>query len=122
MRAIASTPRPKVHDAARNGSLPRKHYHCPSDDDRMRSMRIAASFDIEYLQYLGPDGHIVADLPAAAPDADVVLSLFRQMLFLSTFDGMAEAMQRTGKLLSLAPCLGLEATYTVTTVTTRPAA
>src|SRR5690606_41286722 len=111
MRAIASTPRPKVHDAARNGSLPRKHYHCPSDDDRMRSMRIAASFDIEYLQYLGPDGHMVADLPAAAPDADEVLSLFRQMLFLPPFHGRAVALLRTGKLGPYAPCLGRPAPH-----------
>src|SRR5690606_35240145 len=80
------------------------------DDPRMRSMRIAASFEIEYLQYLGPDGTLVAALPAAAPPADEVLELFRQMLFLRTFDGKAVALQRTGKLGTYAPCLGHEAT------------
>ena len=73
-------------------------------------MRIAASFEIEYLQYLGPDGTLVAALPAAAPPADEVLELFRQMLFLRTFDGKAVALQRTGKLGTYAPCLGHEAT------------
>src|SRR5690606_35281950 len=67
---IASTPRRRMHDAPRNVSLPGKSYHCPPDEDRMRSMRIAASFDIEYLQYLGPDGERVDDPPPQAPAND----------------------------------------------------
>ena len=73
-------------------------------------MRIAASFEIEYLQYLAPDGTLAADLPPQAPAADEVLELFRRMLFLRTFDGKAVALQRTGKLGTYAPCLGHEAT------------
>src|SRR5690606_17526035 len=74
--AAASTLRGAAHDAARNVSLPRKPYHARPDDGRMRSMRIAASFEIEYLQYLAPDGTLAADLPPQAPAADEVLELF----------------------------------------------
>lgn len=73
-------------------------------------MRVAASFEIEYLQYLGPDGELVAELPQGLPDPDGILALFKQMLFLRTFDGKAVALQRTGKLGTYAPCLGHEAT------------
>ena len=72
-------------------------------------MRVAASFEIEYLQYLDADGRMVADLPATAPPPDEVLALFKQMLFLRAFDGKAVALQRTGKLGTYAPCLGHEA-------------
>ncbi len=73
-------------------------------------MTVAARFEIEYLQYLDPDGQLVAELPPSAPPKDEVLALFRQMLFLRTFDGKAVALQRTGKLGTYAPCLGHEAT------------
>ena len=72
-------------------------------------MRVAASFEIEYLQYLDPEGRLVAELPAQSPPTDEILALFRQMLFLRTFDGKAVALQRTGKLGTYAPCLGHEA-------------
>ena len=73
-------------------------------------MRVAASFEIEYLQYLDPEGRLVAELPPGSPPKDEILALFRQMLFLRTFDGKAVALQRTGKLGTYAPCLGHEAT------------
>ena len=73
-------------------------------------MTVAARFEIEHLQYLDPDGQLVAELPPSAPPKDEVLALFRQMLFLRTFDGKAVALQRTGKLGTYAPCLGHEAT------------
>ncbi|MDH5831770.1 pyruvate dehydrogenase (acetyl-transferring) E1 component subunit alpha [Luteimonas sp. M1R5S18] len=83
-------------------------------------MRVAASFEIEYLQYLDADGRMVADLPATAPPPDEVLALFKQMLFLRAFDGKAVALQRTGKLGTYAPCLGHEATQIGIGATMRP--
>ena len=47
-------------------------------------MRVAASFEIEFLQYLDAEGRLVAELPREAPSPDEVLALFRQMLFLRT--------------------------------------
>lgn len=61
-------------------------------------MSTAAHFDIEYLQYLKPDGSLAGPLPPAVPDAASLLPIFKQMLFLRTFDGKAIALQRTGKL------------------------
>jgi pyruvate dehydrogenase E1 component alpha subunit len=75
-------------------------------------MSIAASFDIEYLQYLGPDGTLVRpDLPEAGRDIARLRELFKQMLFVRTFDTKAIALQRTGKLGTYASCLGHEATH-----------
>ena len=75
-------------------------------------MTLAAQFEIEYLQYLGPDGKTVRDdLPAAARDTPRLLELFKQMLFVRVFDTKAVALQRTGKLGTYAPCLGHEATH-----------
>jgi pyruvate dehydrogenase E1 component alpha subunit len=74
-------------------------------------MTIAAHFDIEYLQYLGPDGTLVAEPPAAFRDPKVLLPLFKEMLFVRTFDSKAIALQRTGKLGTYAASLGHEATH-----------
>ena len=74
-------------------------------------MTVAATFEIEYLQYLGPDGKPVAELPPAFRDAKALLPLFKQMLFVRTFDTKAIALQRTGKLGTYASCLGHEATH-----------
>ena len=74
-------------------------------------MSIAASFKIEYLQYLKPDGTLAGELPPAVSEPAALLPLFKQMLFLRTFDGKAIALQRTGKLGTYAACLGHEATH-----------
>ncbi|MFN3703382.1 pyruvate dehydrogenase (acetyl-transferring) E1 component subunit alpha [Thermomonas sp.] len=74
-------------------------------------MSTAAHFDIEYLQYLKPDGTLAGPLPPAVPDAKALLPLFKQMLFVRTFDSKAIALQRTGKLGTYAACLGHEATH-----------
>ena len=42
-------------------------------------MSLAAQFQIEYLQYLGPDGKPVAELPQAFRDAAALVPLFKQM-------------------------------------------
>ena len=75
-------------------------------------MTVAATFEIEYLQYLGPDGKPGrANCPPAFRDAKALLPLFKQMLFVRTFDTKAIALQRTGKLGTYASCLGHEATH-----------
>jgi pyruvate dehydrogenase E1 component alpha subunit len=83
-------------------------------------MTIAAQFQIEYLQYLGPDGKPVADLPPAFRDASALVPLFKQMLFVRTFDAKAIALQRTGKLGTYAACLGHEATHVGIGASMRP--
>ncbi|MGH8062977.1 MAG: pyruvate dehydrogenase (acetyl-transferring) E1 component subunit alpha [Pseudoxanthomonas sp.] len=84
-------------------------------------MTLAAQFQIEYLQYLGPDGKLVRDdLPEAARDTARLLELFKQMLFVRTFDTKSVALQRTGKLGTYASCLGHEATHVGIGASTRP--
>jgi len=83
-------------------------------------MTLAASFEIEYLQYLTPDGSLAGPLPAAVPDAASLLPLFKQMLFVRTFDTKAIALQRTGKLGTYAACLGHEATHVGIGASMRP--
>jgi len=75
-------------------------------------MPTVATFDIEYLQYLGPDGRLVGDeLPEFAQDRDQLVELFKHMLFVRSFDTKAVALQRTGKLGTYASSLGHEATH-----------
>jgi len=74
-------------------------------------MTQAASFQIEYLQYLGADGQPVREFPPALRDPAALLPLFKQMLYVRAFDTKAIALQRTGKLGTYAPCLGHEATH-----------
>jgi 2-oxoisovalerate dehydrogenase E1 component alpha subunit len=74
-------------------------------------MSVAASFEIEYLQYIGPDGKAVAELPESFRDPKSLVPLFKQMLFVRTFDSKAIKLQRTGKLGTYAASLGHEATH-----------
>ncbi|MBN6152819.1 pyruvate dehydrogenase (acetyl-transferring) E1 component subunit alpha [Xanthomonas sp. AmX2] len=75
-------------------------------------MSLAAQFEIHYLQYLDADGKLVRDaLPEACPDPQSLLPLFKQMLYVRTFDSKAVALQRTGKLGTYASCLGHEASH-----------
>ncbi|MEZ0470862.1 pyruvate dehydrogenase (acetyl-transferring) E1 component subunit alpha [Luteimonas salinilitoris] len=74
-------------------------------------MTVAATFEIEYLQYLGPDGKPVADFPEAFANPETLLPLFKEMLFVRIFDTKSIALQRTGKLGTYASSLGHEATH-----------
>ena len=79
---------------------------------RNGSVPIAASFEIEYLQYLDADGKLGReDLPEFARDLKQLVALYKQMSFLRVFDGKAIALQRTGKLGTYASCLGMEAAH-----------
>ena len=71
-----------------------------------------ATFEIEYLQYLGPEGRLVReDLPEFARDRRNLVELFKHMLMVRTFDTKSVALQRTGKLGTYASCLGHEAAH-----------
>lgn len=75
-------------------------------------MPTVATFDIDYLQYLGPDGQLTGQvLPEFAQDGKTLVELFKQMLLVRSFDTKAVALQRTGKLGTYASCLGHEATH-----------
>ena len=75
-------------------------------------MSIAATFEIEYLQYLDADGKLVRDdLPAIARDVRQLVELYKLMLYVRVFDAKAVALQRTGKLGTYASCLGHEAAH-----------
>jgi pyruvate dehydrogenase E1 component alpha subunit len=74
-------------------------------------MTVAATFEIESLQYLGPDGKLIGTLPPAFKDPAALLPLFKEMLSVRIFDTKAIALQRTGKLGTYASCLGHEATH-----------
>ena len=75
-------------------------------------MSTVATFEIEYLQYLGPDGRLVReDLPEFARDRRNLVELFKHMLMVRTFDTKSVALQRTGKLGTYASCLGHEAAH-----------
>jgi pyruvate dehydrogenase E1 component alpha subunit len=73
---------------------------------------IAAKFEIEYLQYLDPEGKQVRkDLPDFAKDVEQMVELYRLMVSTRVFDTKSIALQRTGKLGTYASCLGHEATH-----------
>jgi pyruvate dehydrogenase E1 component alpha subunit len=75
-------------------------------------MATVATYEIEYLQYLGPDGRLVGEeLPEFARDPQALKALFKEMLFVRAFDTKAVALQRTGKLGTYASCLGHEAAH-----------
>jgi pyruvate dehydrogenase E1 component alpha subunit len=82
------------------------------DADSGGFVSIAATFEIEYLQYLDANGKLVRDdLPAFARDVKQLVELYKLMLFVRVFDGKAIALQRTGKLGTYASCLGHEAAH-----------
>ena len=75
-------------------------------------MSRVAAFEIEHLQYLGPDGRLVReDVPGFAKDRRNLVELFKHMLLVRTFDTKSVALQRTGKLGTYASCLGHEAAH-----------
>ena len=72
-------------------------------------MTTSASFQIEYLQYLDPQGKVVAPLPAFAQDVAALTALYKAMVLMRTYDAKAIALQRTGQLGTYASMLGKEA-------------
>lgn len=74
-------------------------------------MSVVAKFEIEYLQCLKPDGKPAGKLPPAFSDPARLVPLFKQMLYVRTFDDKSIRLQRTGKLGTYAASLGHEATH-----------
>ncbi|HUL08740.1 MAG TPA: pyruvate dehydrogenase (acetyl-transferring) E1 component subunit alpha [Candidatus Acidoferrum sp.] len=72
-------------------------------------MRMIASFEIPYRQFLGPEGRETETMPAFARDPAALLPLYRAMVLTRTFDSKAISLQRTGRLGTYPPCLGQEA-------------
>ena len=69
-------------------------------------MPTVATFDIEYLQYLGPDGKLVReDLPEFAQDRRKLVELFKQMLIVRMLrhQGGRPAAHRQARHLCLLP-------------------
>ena len=83
-------------------------------------MSIVAHFEIPYLQILNEQGQTQQELPALVNDAEVLLSLYRTMLLMRTFDKKAIALQRTGKMGTYAPINGQEAISTAIGHAMRP--
>lgn len=77
-------------------------------------MTTTARFDIQYRQYLDPEGKFLpevnqAELPAFSRDPAELLKMYRMMVLVRTFDTKAVNLQRTGKLGTYPPALGHEA-------------
>jgi 2-oxoisovalerate dehydrogenase E1 component alpha subunit len=70
-----------------------------------------ADFEIQYSQFLDPQGKPSKDIPALAKDTDKLLDMYRIMTETRVFDAKAINLQRTGKLGTYASCLGHEATH-----------
>jgi 2-oxoisovalerate dehydrogenase E1 component alpha subunit len=101
-----------ARDASRPTSAPRPARDRAREPATEAVLSIAATFEIEFLQYLDAEGKLVRDdLPAIARDVRELVALYRQMLFVRVFDAKAVALQRTGKLGTYASCLGHEAAH-----------
>lgn len=68
-----------------------------------------ASFAIEHLRFLAPEGEAIGAVPVFAKDPDQLIRLYRAMVLTRTFDAKAVALQRTGRLGTYASSLGQEA-------------
>ena len=74
-------------------------------------METIADFEIQYSQFLDPEGKASADIPEIAHDTDALVRMYRCMTETRVFDTKAVNLQRTGKLGTYASCLGHEATH-----------
>jgi pyruvate dehydrogenase E1 component alpha subunit len=70
-----------------------------------------ADFEIQYSQFLDPDGNASQDIPDLARNTDELVAMYRCMTETRVFDTKAINLQRTGKLGTYASCLGHEATH-----------
>ncbi len=74
-----------------------------------QELPVIAQFEIRRRAYVAPDGAILRDLPSFASDRELVVSLYRAMVLVRTFDLKAVSLQRTGRLGTYAVSLGQEA-------------
>jgi len=70
-----------------------------------------ADFEVQYSQFLDPEGKPSSDIPELAKDTDTLIELHRAMTETRVFDTKAVNLQRTGKLGTYASSLGHEATH-----------
>ena len=70
---------------------------------------VAATFQIEFRQFLDAGGCVVAALPAFASDPASLIPFYEAMVLMRTYDAKAIALQRTGQLGTYASLLGKEA-------------
>ena len=68
-------------------------------------------FDIEYHQFLDEQSNLIEVLPKQFENPEVLISLYRHMLFTRLFDAKAVALQRTGKMGTYPSSLGQEAVF-----------
>ena len=74
-------------------------------------METIADFEIQYSQFLDPEGRPSDTLPDFAQDSEQLIEMYRQMTLVRIFDGKAINLQRTGKLGTYASSLGHEASH-----------
>jgi pyruvate dehydrogenase E1 component alpha subunit len=74
-------------------------------------LQTIADFEVQYSQFLDPDGNPSADVPDLAKDTEALLHLYRCMTETRVFDTKAVNLQRTGKLGTYASSLGHEAAH-----------
>ncbi len=72
-------------------------------------MPVVARFEIRYLQFLDPQGSVVAALPEFARAPDELVALYRWMVLMRAYDAKAVALQRTGQINTFSSLLGQEA-------------
>ncbi len=72
-------------------------------------MSKTTSFNVDYYQYLQPNGEPVGELPPLADDTKILHALYRNMLFTRLYDERAVNLQRTGQIGTFASSLGQEA-------------
>lgn len=83
-------------------------------------MAEVARFTIAHIAYLAVDGTPLRALPAWAERRDEVVALYRGMVRTRTFDAKAVALQRTGRLGTVASSLGQEAVAVGVAAAMRP--
>ena len=74
-------------------------------------METIADFEVQYSQFLDPEGKPSSDIPELANDTEKLIDMYRLMTETRVFDTKAVNLQRTGKLGTYASCLGHEATH-----------
>ncbi|GBD42519.1 Pyruvate dehydrogenase E1 component subunit alpha [bacterium HR39] len=79
-----------------------------------------ATFAVEEVRVLAPDGTLLPDPPECVHDRDLLVRLYRAMVLTRTFDARAIALQRTGRLGTYASSLGQEAVPVGTAAAMRP--
>ena len=72
-------------------------------------MTTVARFEIDYTQFVNPEGEATQPLPDFAKEPAALIALYRAMLLARAFDAKAIALQRTGKIGTFASALGQEA-------------